>query len=138
MRAEAAIQVDFGGALDLSSDDNTVNVVGTGRLLDYSDDGPLDATGTTLRQDGIAFADNFAIEGAVNHRIQIARVRPRQVPPIAVPRQHVAVGDAVEQCVGIARAACQRLGLRAELDACLDRVPVGGCAEQVAEQPRAQ
>jgi microcystin-dependent protein/subtilisin-like proprotein convertase family protein len=73
--AHAAIQVLAGGVLDLSSDDNTINVDGGGgggRLLDYQDATALDATGTTLTLDGGAFADNFAIEDAIDHALDSA------------------------------------------------------------------
>ena len=66
---EAAIQVDAGGALDLTSNDNTINVQGVGRLFDYSAAAELDATGTSLTLDGGAFADNFAIEDGINHAL---------------------------------------------------------------------
>ncbi len=69
---QAAIQVQSGGALDLSSDDNTLNVIGAGQLLDWQDSTPLEIIGNTLQQDGGAFADNFAIEDAITHALDNA------------------------------------------------------------------
>jgi len=69
---QAAIQVLSGGSIDLSSDDNTLNVVGTGLLLDYQVSGALEIEGNTLTVDGGAFADNFAIEDAITHALDDA------------------------------------------------------------------
>ncbi len=68
-----AIQVDSGGVLDLSSDDNTINVIGAGgELIDWADANPLDIAGNTLTLGGAPFADNFAIEDAITHAMDNA------------------------------------------------------------------
>ncbi len=63
----AAVHVEPGGALDLSSGDNTLNVVGVGSLLEWLDAAALDLTTTTLTLDAAAFADGFAVEDAIGH-----------------------------------------------------------------------
>uniref|UniRef100_UPI000833F95E VCBS domain-containing protein n=1 Tax=Rubripirellula obstinata TaxID=406547 RepID=UPI000833F95E len=65
----AAILVLDGGELDMSSDDNTINIVGTGTLIDWQDDANLEIVGNTLTEDDAAFANNFAIEQAISHAI---------------------------------------------------------------------
>jgi len=68
-----AVQVDAGGTLAFQAGvTNTLNIVGTGRLIDYLDNDPLDAVGTVFQQNGAAIASNFDIEDNITHALDNA------------------------------------------------------------------
>ena len=68
---QTAVVVESGSALDLSSDDNTLNIDGAGQLLDWQAASDLEIVGNALQQDGASISSNFQIEDEIVHALDV-------------------------------------------------------------------
>jgi len=76
---QSAILVQTGGMLDLSSDDNLINVRGDGQLITWNATQNIEIVGNRLAVNGVEFntatlADNFQIENRITHALDQSNV----------------------------------------------------------------